>query len=502
MSRYIAESRSCLAIAPAILCMFLQTLAARAVPLSQSGAKSVGAARIPVLEKRIPELMAAATIPGLSIALIDDGKIVWHKGFGLSDAANKAPVTDDTVFEAASLSKPVFAYAVLKLADQGRLDLDKPLSDYLPEPYITGDERLKLTTARIVLKHTTGFPNWRPRGKSLTIYFTPGEKFSYSGEGFVYLQTVVERITGKAANDLVRELVFDPLGMSSSSYVWRKDYDAQSATGHRLDGSPVPKSKPIKANAAASLHTTAVDYARFVVAVIDRVGLAQGSADQMLSMQVRVDRDCTNCLSDKTPHLSDSLGWGLGWGLEDLDGVRYFWHWGDNGTFRCFVLASRQTRSGMVMFTNSLNGLSILDEMVKLTMGGKHPATSWIRYDQYDSPASRILQTALKEGADSAIRQFRARAEKEPGLAAPPESSINNLGYELLRMKRVEDAVSIFYWNTELYPKSWNVYDSLAEACLAQGDKGRAIRYYRKSLELNPNNTGGRDKLKELESGK
>lgn len=411
-------------------------------------------------------------------------------------------MTADTVFEAASLSKPVFAYAVLKLMDEGRLNLDKPLSEYLPEPYVAGDDRLKLITARIVLKHMTGFPNWRPAGKPLTIRFNPGEKFSYSGEGYVYLQKAVEQITGKPADDLLSELVFVPLGMRASSYIWRKEYDAQSATGHGLDGNPVLKLKPGKANVAASLHTTALDYARFVVVAMNGLGLKQGSADQMLSLQVKVDEECTNCLTNKPPHLSENLGWGLGWGLEKLDEGTYFWHWGDNGVFRCFVMASRQSRSGMVMFTNSIHGLSILDEMVKLTIGGMHPATSWVRYDQYNSPARRILLTALKEGADAAIRQYRAAAEKQPGATVPREDSINSLGYELLRLNKLEDAVRIFQWNTELYPKSWNVYDSLAEAYMTQGKKELAILYYKKSLELNPDNIDGRSKLKELEGGK
>jgi CubicO group peptidase (beta-lactamase class C family) len=504
MSRSVVKghSRLCRAIARAVLCAFLQVIAVQGAPPGQKVRNTQAAPSIPELEKKIPELMATAMIPGLSIALISNGQVAWHKGYGVSNASTKAPVTDDTVFEAASLSKPVFAYAVLKLVDQGRLDLDKPLSEYLPEPYIAGDDRLKLITARIVLQHTTGFPNWRSAGKPLAIHFRPGEKFSYSGEGYVYLQKAVEHITGKPANDLLWELVFVPLGMRASSYIWCKEYDAQSATGHGLDGSPVLKIKPGKANAAASLHTTALDYARFIVAAMDGLGLEQGSADQMLSMQVKVDEDCTNCLTDKSPHLSENLGWGLGWGLEKLDRGTFFWHWGDNGAFRCFAIASRQSRSGMVMFTNSIHGLSILNEMVQLTIGGMHPATSWVRYDQYNSPARRILFTVLKEGADAGIRQYRAAAEKEPGTPVPPENSINSLGYDLLRLKKVEDAIRIFQWNTELYPKSWNVYDSLAEAYATQGKKELAIQYYRKSIELNPDNANGRNKLKELESGK
>ncbi|HTC40230.1 MAG TPA: serine hydrolase domain-containing protein, partial [Candidatus Acidoferrales bacterium] len=151
------------------------------------------------LEQQVPVLLKEGTVPGASLALIRGGKTYWVHGFGVRDAKSGQPVVEDTIFEAASLSKPVFAYGVLKLVDQGKLDLDAPLSKYLPKPYIEGDPRLDKITARYVLSHRTGFPNWRPDA-GLTIHFTPGERFSYSGEGFVYLQKVVQQITGEPLN--------------------------------------------------------------------------------------------------------------------------------------------------------------------------------------------------------------------------------------------------------------------------------------------------------------
>src|SRR5262245_12589079 len=138
------------------------------------------------LQADVPALMKEADIPGMSIVVIRNGKVAWHNNFGVKNTKTAQPVDDNTVFEAASLSKPVFAYAVLKLVEQGKIGLDVPLTKYLPTPYIDGDPRLEKITARIVLSHRTGFPNWRP-GSSLSIHFTPGERFSYSGEGFIYL---------------------------------------------------------------------------------------------------------------------------------------------------------------------------------------------------------------------------------------------------------------------------------------------------------------------------
>ncbi len=225
------------------------------------------------LQQALPDLMRKANIPGLQIALIENGKIAWLGEFGQKNTSSRQPVTPDTIFEAASLSKPVFAYGVMKLVEQGKLDLDVPLTTYFPKPYIEGDDRIKLITARIILSHRTGFPNWRGNGNALAIRFTPGSRFSYSGEGFVYLQKAVERINCKPLNEYMTEAVFLPLHMKSSSYLWRPDFDHRTSSGHDADKHPRDKNKPDQANAAYSLQTTAADYAQFLDAVMNGAGL-------------------------------------------------------------------------------------------------------------------------------------------------------------------------------------------------------------------------------------
>jgi CubicO group peptidase (beta-lactamase class C family) len=158
------------------------------------------AERLAELEQQILALLDSGGIPGLSIAIANDSGVVWSRGFGVRSTETDAPVDANTVFEAASLSKPVFAYAVLQLVDQGVLDLDTPLADYYEYEHIAHDERGSSITARMVLTHTTGFPNWRPRGGDLTIGFEPGSEFSYSGEGFGYLQLTVMDLTGAATS--------------------------------------------------------------------------------------------------------------------------------------------------------------------------------------------------------------------------------------------------------------------------------------------------------------
>jgi CubicO group peptidase (beta-lactamase class C family) len=336
-------------------------------------------ATVPQLERDIPELMKKDGVPGLAIAVIRAGKTAWLHGFGLKEVKTGQPVTGETVFEAASLSKPVFTYAVLKLVEQEKLGLDVPLTTYLPKPFVSGDERLAKITARIVLSHRTGFPNWPADDGSVSIYFTPGEKFSYSGEGYIYLQRVVEKITGKPLNEYMTEAVFTPLGMTSSSYVWRPDFDALTATGYESDGKPTELWKPTEALAASSLNTTAKDYALFVEAILNGKGLKPATLREMETPEIALDPECRICIKLEPKRLSKNLFWGLGWGIERKDGTDALWHWGDNGSFKGFVMADPKTKSGVVMFANSENGLEVAKPVVDEAMGRGSLAFEWLK---------------------------------------------------------------------------------------------------------------------------
>jgi CubicO group peptidase (beta-lactamase class C family) len=471
--------------------MHAQTAAKSEAPL-----KKPDQAAIAALQKRIPELLKESSVPGLSLALIRDGKTYWAQGFGVRSAKTEQPVTEDTVFEAASLSKPVFTYGVLKLVDQGKLDLDTPLTRYLPKPYIDGDARLEKITARIVLSHRTGFPNWRPDANGLTIHFTPGERFSYSGEGFIYLAKVVEQVTGKPLNEYMTEAVFQPLGMKSSSFVWRPDYDARTATGHDGGGQPEEKRKPNEANAASSLHTTAGDYALFVEALLNGTGLKPQTLREMERPQIPVDPACTNCTEREPKELSKSVFWGLGIGIQETKQGESLWHWGDNGSFKCYVVAFPKQKIGVAMFMNGANGLSIASEVVQVAIGGEQPAFHWLKYDRYDSPAMRFAKAAREKGADAAIAEFRP-ALRQGDIS---EDAINGAGYQELGLKKMADAIRIFQLNVDLHPESSNTYDSLGEAYMANGQKELAIKNYEKSLEMNAKNNNAMEALKKLKA--
>jgi CubicO group peptidase (beta-lactamase class C family) len=188
--------------------------------------------------RELAKLMEVTAVPGIAIAIVDGGKPIWQRTAGVMDAATKAPIGPDTLFPAASLGKPVAAYVALRLAADGKLDLDRPLKSYVPD-HVPADPRSDKVTTRHVLSHSTGFRNWRNSAEQpLTSDFEPGSRFQYSGEGFYYLQRAMEKIAGRGFDQLMQEQLFEPLSMRSATYAWRSDTDARLVTGHNR-GNPV-----------------------------------------------------------------------------------------------------------------------------------------------------------------------------------------------------------------------------------------------------------------------
>jgi len=305
--------------------------------------------------------MEAAGVPGLALALIEDGAMAWEGQFGARDVETGQPVEAGTVFEAASLAKPPVALAALLLCERGLLDLDLPLSLLVPEYSAWGldpdDPRLSEITARQVLSHSSGMGNWDPATIG-RIAFTPGERFAYSGEGYMYLQAAMEVLTGLPLAAYMRDAVLGPLGMHDSSYAWRPDYEDRSASGHgpRGDGAG---SRWAAASAAFSLYTTAADYARFCRALLDPAPLGLGPAltAQMFRPQTRID---------------DALSWCLGWGLVLTASGECFWQWGDLGDFQGYAIGSRAHRHALVVLTNGAGGLAVAARIATLAFSAEY----------------------------------------------------------------------------------------------------------------------------------
>ena len=299
----------------------------------------------------------------MSYATIHAGKI--SSSGGASGCDHTRVPTDDSVFQAASLSKPVFAYAVLKLAQEGSLNLDAPLMRYLPQGYLHIQNpfafgrpsitdrvvapELQAVTARMVLSHTSGLPNWS--SDPLAFDFDPGTGWQYSGEGFMLLQRVVEAITSEKLNDFMRHRLFDRLGMSNTAFRWQPRFaDAF------MPGMPQYMEIP-EALAPFSLHTSAKDYAKFLAALM---------ADP-LAIQLIVEAPAS-----VIPKLG--LGWGLGWGIETGEKGTFIWQWGNNPGYRAFVMASTSSGDAVVMFTSSENGLAMAEPIVTTVLPTTHRA--------------------------------------------------------------------------------------------------------------------------------
>ena len=432
------------------------------------------------LRARLPALMDSAMIPGLALAIIDGDRVVWRGGFGSSDSKNSRVSADRTVFEAASLSKPVVAYAALELADAGQLDLDRPLVSYAPYPDFHGDTLGNIVTARMVLSHTSGLQNERVGHDSLRFSFTPGARFQYSGEGYAFLGKAIEAITGKPLAESMKTLVFDPLAMTRSSFVWEARFEDDAAVGHGRFGDERSRTRPRVARAPSSLQTTVADYARFLVAIEQGGGLKPETWRAMRTSDVDV---------------APGVGWGLGWAIEKDSAGGVLAHHGDNSDsgFTAFTLLDPQRQCGFVYFANSANGLSIVRQMAAL-VPGSHPGLALLDYETYDAPPAlarvRIARKLRSADIDATLAEYDRLHEENP--AATPERLLNDLGYFLLAQARNKDAIRAFRANIAAYPTSANVYDSMGDAYLADGHPTAARDAYRRATELDSNNVRAR----------
>lgn len=427
------------------------------------------------LEARVPALLDSAGIPGLSIAVLENGQLTWSGAFGARNTTGNERVTGGTIFEAASLTKPLFAYGVLELVDRGVIDLDRPLSEYLPLSEFSDDPRIEVITARMVLTHTSGISGFAEDGR-LTFGADPGARFRYFGDAWLPLQRVVEKLTGEPAGAFLRREVFDPLGMEKSSLVWETRFEGDYATPHDELGRPLEKRRFEEAHVAATLHTTAMEYARFLAAAMNGEGLRPGTASDFLSPQVEV---------------APGVTWGLGVGLQEDSRGHAFWQWGHWQGTRAFMIAYPAIGDGLVYLANGDAGLAILDAVLGIAFGLDQPGADWQGYEQFDEP-TRLVRLELRrifegEGTESGMTRLIELESIAPAEALT-EASMNRLGYDLLREERGDAAIAVFRRNVERFPESSNVYDSLGEAYLADDQLGPALENYRRSLALDPAN--------------
>jgi CubicO group peptidase (beta-lactamase class C family) len=305
-------------------------------------------------------------IPGVSLALIKNGKLVYHKTYGVRNAMTAEKVDGNMLFEAASITKPVFAFAVQRLAEREVIDLDRPLYFYLPYEDIAYDERYKLITARHVLTHRTGFPNWRWMNEDgkLNLKFTPGTGYGYSGEGFEYLKMVIEKITGKKVEQVLHEEVIEPMGLYHTFFSSNDSLKRMVVNGH-YDMLPTKDDLPGSPGMAYSMHTEAKIFTRFMLYLLEQKGLNEQSYQTMFQKHSEFNYDP----GDKKPKSPSYMGISLE--IRETPFGKTFGHGGNNGDFKCVFEVYKDMKMGYVMFTNSNTSDALLGALRYFLIEGK-----------------------------------------------------------------------------------------------------------------------------------
>lgn len=382
------------------------------------------------IDQTVQRLMKAAGVTGLSLGIIQNNQPAYVKSYGYKNKTLNQANTNHTSFYAASFAKSLFAYLVMQLVDQRLIDLDKPIYQYLPKPLpeyeeykdLAGDDRWKLITARHCLSHTTGFPNWRslnPRGnRKLEIFFTPGARYAYSGEGLYLLQMVIETITGKDLETLAQQQVMKPVGMLRSSFVWQASFDSDYANGHNFEENTTAFRKATKSNAAGSMQTTIADYTDFVSAVLQGKGITEASKREMLSPQISIftKKQFPSLNNDTTSQFRPiQLSYGLGVGLfKTAFGQAFFKEGHSDDGWQHYFIAIPDQKAAFIIMSNSLNAESIYKELVESLTGITIP-WQWEGYTPYRT-AVKLPVSVLEQYTGDYTGNFNVRVSLDNGL--------------------------------------------------------------------------------------
>jgi CubicO group peptidase (beta-lactamase class C family) len=456
------------------------------------------------------QLMKLYNVPGLSIAVIDDYKMVWAKGYGVIETGSSAPVTPKTLFQAGSISKPVAATGALYLVEHGKLALDENVNEKLktwkvPDNEFTKNEKV---TLRRLMSHTAGltihgFPGYdvnetvptlvqifngeKPANtKPVRVDILPGTKEVYSGGGVTIEQQLMIDVTGKAFPAVMRELVLDKIGMADSSYEQPLPAAraAVTASGTYADGKVVHGRWHIYPEmAAAGLWTTPTDLSKFAI----EIALSKhGKANHVLSEKM------TNEML--TPVL-EAAGLGL---FMDKENPGQFGHNGADEGFQALLTMNAESGKGVAIMANSDNGIAV-GEVLLRNVAKEY---GWNYKSEGQGAFPMLVLIAKAKGTQAALQRYAELKKSPTAEYKVEERTLNILGYTLLFSGQEQDAITVFQRNVQEYPESGNVYDSLGEAYMKAGQKELAIQNYEKSLQLDPKNQNAVEMLKKLKEMK
>lgn len=359
------------------------------------------------IDRLVVTLMEKARVHGMAIQVINQHKVVYQNQFGFGNKETGERLTPGKIFYGASFSKTIFADIVLQLEEDKVIHLDTPLVKYLARPLFTyktnflqqffgsnyinysdlrGDNRFENITARMCLSHTSGLPNWRwlEDDKKLKIKYEPGTRYSYSGEGMFLLQTVIEELTQRTIEQIAVEKVFEPLGMSSSSYVWQRNYEGEYAVGHNTPGNNLRIPKSNVPNAAGSLSTTLEDYSKFFRSVLSQ---EEDRYHTLITPQVSIkskQQFGPNARIDTHDNDPIRLAYGLGFGLYETPYGKAFFKEGHLEGWQHYAVGFPSKGIGLIMMSNSDNAESIFKEIIECTTGNTHTPWFWEGYIPYD----------------------------------------------------------------------------------------------------------------------
>ena len=356
------------------------------------------------LTAKVKQLMEVAHVPGLAITVFNNNEVAYQQCFGYRNKKDKLPLNDSSNVYGGSFSKAVFGVLVMKLVEDGVIDLDTPLESYLPKkiyeyPPLTrwhddysalrSDSLYHQITARMCLTHTTGFANWRwfEPDQQLRVNREPGSRYTYSGEGLVYLQVVLEKILGKNLEALAQEIIFEPLGMHRSSYRWLPKFERNFAFGYGASGERFDKDTDNEPRGASTLETTTEDYTRFLQAVLTQKVITKASWNELFRPQIRlrsVRQFGPLAQQDSTLNDAIALSYGLGWGiLQSPYGAGVFKECHGEG-FQHYSILFPEAGKGVMLMTNSDNGESIFKELLEVAIQDTYTPWEWENYVPYD----------------------------------------------------------------------------------------------------------------------
>jgi CubicO group peptidase (beta-lactamase class C family) len=354
------------------------------------------------IDTAVERLVQAHRIKGLAVALIADGQVTLVRTYGLRDVERNLPLMPDTVMYGASLTKATFAYMVLQLVDEGRIDLDRPIAEYLPKPLpeyekyvdLAEDPRWRRLTMRVLLDHTSGFPNFRffppdgpydPSGK-LKLYFDPGTRYAYSGEGMLLAQRVLEYGLGLDVGAEMQRRVFDRFGMTRTSMTWQDRFAGNVAQGYTTEGTLQEHDRRGKVGAAGSMDTTIADWSRFLAAVVRGEGLSATAKAEMIRRQIAIDSTAqfpTLRTETTDAYKPIALGYGLGWGVfETPFGHAFFKEGHDDGTAN-YALCVEPRRACILLLSNDVRSEGLFKPLVDELMGDTHLPWKWENYTPF-----------------------------------------------------------------------------------------------------------------------